>query len=122
MSISFLHRMAIKILLDSSRSQKPLSFNKRPAIHLLKSQLLLMFLRQRLQWKTGDCKLREEVTCKSINTSQNQVMLVSVSSISFFPPPPTSSPVAGRAQSRSPLLWQQHFILITLMGMLEMKE
>lgn len=43
MSICFLHCMAMKILLDSSRSQQPLTFNKTPAIHLLKANFIDAF-------------------------------------------------------------------------------
>lgn len=115
------HCMAIKIWLDSSRSQQPFTFNKGPAIHLLKKSTLFMLLRQRLKCRTDDCKLREEVICKSINTSKKPDNGF-FSSMSFFPHPLASSPAAGGDQSFSLLPWQQHFILITRMGILEMKE
>lgn len=84
MSISFLHCMAIKILLDSPRSQQSLTFNKRPAIHLLKDWLCWSFWGRGFSVGLVTTSRGRKWHARASTQAKSQI-IGSLSSMSFFP-------------------------------------
>lgn len=78
------HCIVIKILLYSSRSQQPLTFHKRPDIHLIKSRLCWWFWGRDCSLGLMTASRGRKWPARASTQTKNHIML-SLSGISFFP-------------------------------------